>query len=153
MLKRLLTICLRSIPKRFIWRLVWFFSPKFNIGVVGIITNSEGEVLLIKHVFRYSNPWGLPSGFANPNETFKQAIKREVKEEVNLTVDSLRVLEVRSGFKLRVEAVLSGEYLNKDEDIKFSLETLDMGFFKLDDLPGDMNVDQRKILEKWAKQN
>lgn len=69
----------------------YHFTPV--TGVVGLIVNPAGELLLL---IRDRDPgrglFGLPGGFVDAGETAEAALRREVLEEVNLTVSSLRYL-------------------------------------------------------------
>lgn len=76
---------------RFFWRLG---RPKFSAGVVGVIFDAEGRVLLVEHVFHPYNPWGLPGGWVEWREHPAQTIRRELEEELGLIVEVGPVLLV-----------------------------------------------------------
>jgi nucleoside triphosphatase len=62
---------------------------KMRIGAVGIIRNLKGEVLLCKmpkNRGAYPGKWAIPGGGIEPEETMREALKREIKEEVGLEV-------------------------------------------------------------------
>jgi len=65
-----------------------FFGPVTAVGA--IIQNAKGEVLLIE---RAKEPGigklGMPGGFVDPNEGAEDALRREVLEEVGITVGPL----------------------------------------------------------------
>lgn len=69
----------------------YHFGPTVAVG--GIITDSQGRVLLLR---RAQNPgkgmWGLPGGFVDRDETGEVAVAREIFEEVGLQVRSLQYL-------------------------------------------------------------
>jgi 8-oxo-dGTP diphosphatase len=69
-----------------------FFQPKYSIGVIGVVINSESKVLLVEHVFHPRLPWGLPGGWINFNEDPAKAVERELSEELQLTVDANHLL-------------------------------------------------------------
>lgn len=60
------------------------------IATVGaLIFNSVGEVLMIR-THKWSNLWGIPGGKPQFGESSEDALRREVKEETNLDIDSIR---------------------------------------------------------------
>lgn len=62
--------------------------------VAACIKNSKGEILLVKK--RTSGIWGFPAGGVEPDETIHQALKREIKEEINADVVPTRLIAVYS---------------------------------------------------------
>lgn len=67
---------------------IYFFNPIAAVPFLG--TNPNGEVLLVR---RNENPgkgmWELPGGFIEFNETAEDAIRREIKEELDLDLGEL----------------------------------------------------------------
>ncbi len=59
---------------------------KFFIGQKAFITNKKGKVLIIKRdkVDSKSNVWDFPGGRVEFGETLREALVREVQEEVGL---------------------------------------------------------------------
>ncbi|MEQ8677398.1 MAG: NUDIX hydrolase [Aggregatilineales bacterium] len=68
------------------------FQRKYTIGVVGVVFNKFGEVLIVEHVFHPKHPWGLPGGWLEHSETPSETIIRELREELTLTVETGPVL-------------------------------------------------------------
>lgn len=64
-------------------------TPK--IGVVGIIRNDAGDVLLMK---RPEGTWSLPGGWLEPAESPQVAVAREIKEETTLDVTTAELANV-----------------------------------------------------------
>lgn len=66
----------------------YFFNPA--AAVAAIIVNANDELLV---TVRASDPgkgmWDLPGGFVDPDETGEAALIREIKEELNLKIDSM----------------------------------------------------------------
>lgn len=58
---------------------------KYRLGAAAIITNGQGEVLLVKHSYAQLN-WELPGGAADPGESIVETALREVREETGLEV-------------------------------------------------------------------
>lgn len=62
-------------------------------AVAGIIFNDKGELLLTKRsVEPFYGMLDLPGGFVDPGENAEEAIKRELKEELNIEVNNLVLL-------------------------------------------------------------
>lgn len=68
--------------------------PQPLLVAVGVITNSEGEILIAKRPsgIEQGGLWELPGGKLAPYETGLQALKREIAEEVGLQVITARPL-------------------------------------------------------------
>lgn len=60
--------------------------PRYTAGVVGVLFNLAGEVLLVDHVFHTAPTWGLPGGYLNRRENPDRALARELREELALSV-------------------------------------------------------------------
>ncbi|MGI1998278.1 NUDIX hydrolase [Shewanella frigidimarina] len=62
------------------------FNDLFRLSSHAVITNTVGEVLLLKATYGDKH-WGLPGGGFDPNETIHQALQRECVEELGCEVD------------------------------------------------------------------
>ena len=63
------------------------------LAVGAFIVNKKGEILLVKKSSTHTvdaNLWTIPGGKVELNEPIIDALKREVKEEVGLTVKTYR---------------------------------------------------------------
>jgi 8-oxo-dGTP diphosphatase len=113
---------------------VRFASASFLVGVLGIVLDKEGRVLLFKHTYRPFAPWGLPSGMLKPKESPAEAIEREIREETGLLVEVVEVLEVRSGSRpQRLDIWLRCR--SRGGSAIPSAEVDEARFFDLDSLP------------------
>jgi NTP pyrophosphohydrolases including oxidative damage repair enzymes len=65
-----------------------------NVGI--IICNRHGQVLWARRFGQ--NSWQFPQGGINNNETPEQAMFRELKEEVGLSSNDVKILAVTSGW-------------------------------------------------------
>lgn len=106
----------------------------FLVGVLGIVLDEEGRVLLFRHTYRPFAPWGLPSGLLKPNESPAEAIEREVREEAGLVIEVVEVLEVRTGARpQRLDVWLRCR--SRGGRARPSAEVDEARFFELDALP------------------
>ncbi len=67
---------------------VYFFNA--SAAVAAIITNADDELLV---AVRGQDPgkgrWDLPGGFVDPGETVEAALRREIREELDLEIQSM----------------------------------------------------------------
>jgi ADP-ribose pyrophosphatase YjhB (NUDIX family) len=73
------------------WRAARLANHRFLLGVVGVIRDEQGRVLLFHHPYRRL-PWGLPGGWMGRGESPLEALEREVREESGLEVRAERLL-------------------------------------------------------------
>jgi|TARA_B100001971_G_scaffold175431_1_gene169050 nucleoside triphosphatase len=66
--------------------------PEPTVG--GLILHKSGEILLVKS-FKWKDYWTVPGGHIEIGETAENAIKREIKEEVGLDIDSASLLLIQ----------------------------------------------------------
>jgi 8-oxo-dGTP pyrophosphatase MutT (NUDIX family) len=69
---------------RAVWRIR---QPRFTAGVVAVVLNEAGQVLLVEHVFHPHYPWGLPGGWVDRHENPAETILRELSEELGLNAE------------------------------------------------------------------
>lgn len=99
----------------------------------------EGKILLIRE--RIDGSWALPGGWADVNTTVGESVIRECEEEAGAEVVPRRIIAVHLAnrrndplliftiYKIIVECDLV------KEEFRENLETLEAGYFSLDDLP------------------
>lgn len=62
-------------------------APRHPVGAVGAVFDEAGRVLIVEHVFRTDFPWGLPGGWVEAGEDPRDAVARELREELGLSVE------------------------------------------------------------------
>lgn len=95
--KPLLSKLWKLIPTPLRWRAVWAVSPRYLVGVAGIVLNGRGEVLLAHHIYRGKNAWAFPGGIIKRGEGLAEATHREILEETALQVEVGPMLQVSLG--------------------------------------------------------
>jgi 8-oxo-dGTP pyrophosphatase MutT (NUDIX family) len=93
-LKQTFALWLRRIPP-----LRWLLAlavrglvPRHYVGASGVIFNQAGQVLVLEHVFRLYYPWGLPGGWVERGEDPADTVRREVFEELGVSVEVKQLL-------------------------------------------------------------
>ncbi|MBP1949708.1 NUDIX hydrolase [Virgibacillus litoralis] len=119
--------------------------PLILPGAVVLVLNEKNE-LLLQH--RSDGGWGLPGGLMELGESMEETARREVKEETNLTIGSLKLLGIFSGEEYYLKVANGDEFYSvtavytTDEvqgDIKIDrTESVDVQFFQLHHLPNDL---------------
>ncbi|MDL2222401.1 NUDIX domain-containing protein [Parabacteroides sp. OttesenSCG-928-N08] len=70
---------------------VYYFNP--SAAVACFIRNNNDELLVVRRAKEPAiDTLDLPGGFVDLHETVESSVRREVKEETNLTVEELRYL-------------------------------------------------------------
>lgn len=126
-----------------------------------IIINDEGKVLLQQRTDNLK--WGFPGGSLELGESFEEAAIREAKEEVGLTLNTLKLFNVYSGEKCYNKYPNGHEIYNasaificSDYEGEFVLdleETKNAVFFSKDEFPkmSDINPPDRAVVEDIIK--
>ena len=137
----------RRLPTWVIRAVLRTANPHFIVSAAGIFRNAQGEVLLLRHVFRDRYPWGLPGGFLKAGETPEQGVVRELREETGLDVTVGAVAGVYPISPHHMEVIVMGTgSVQMPPSLNF--EIFEARFFAPDQLPHDMPPGHRsRILE------
>lgn len=124
--------------------------PRFTVTAGALIFNQSGQVLLLKHRFRAGSGWGLPGGFLEAGEQPLDALRRELREELELEVADVEIFTARSFRKpMQVEVLFRAR---ADQSVKSrTMEVERAEWFSLDALPDGLPRDQRRLVEQAAK--
>lgn len=81
--------------------------PEATVGA--LIVNNQGQILLVKS-YKWGDRYTVPGGHIELGERSQQAVKREIKEEVGLDVEPVKILMVQ-------EAVFPRDYIKHEHYI------------------------------------
>lgn len=128
----------------FLWRIL---KPK-TFGVRALLIK-EGNILLVKHT--YQSFWYLPGGGLKNGETYDEALKRELKEELNAEISNLELFGVYNssyeGKKDSIVIFLCKEF--KLELNKKNGEISEIQYFRLTDLPHNISSGSLKRINEY----
>jgi len=129
-------------------------NPIIMVVCGAIIFDTQDRILL--HLRADNQTWGFPGGYMELGETVKETAKREVFEETGLRLGELNLFSVYSG-EGNQKTLANGDQVSlvqhwftcrdySGDLVKQNEETLDVGFFPLDDLPENMFKSQMKVV-------
>lgn len=131
-------------------------KPKSPILTVDGIFFKDGKVLLVKqNKYPFFGSWVMPGGHVEYGETVETAIKREMKEEVGVSVKIKKLFGVYSDPKRdpRYHTASIVYLLEKGKGkIRLSKEASEFRYFSLKKLPKKIGFDHGKILKDLRKQ-
>lgn len=124
---------LKLLPVGVLSRLARLTSPSYRVGAAAALLNDDGELLLVRHTYRYG--WGLPGGSLARGENPAGAIARELNEELGL--DLLVVDEPHWFMNLHWRRVETLFVINVDGQVPSAVspEIAEVRWFCLDELP------------------
>lgn len=126
---------IRRFPKMMIipYYAYRFIQPKYSVGVIGVVINSQDEILLVEHAFHPRRPWGLPGGWIGRNEDPASAVSREFYEELGIRVQVVQILKIEKTQRNHLDLA----FLCSTEDViqKMSFELLAYQWFQRQSLP------------------
>lgn len=147
MLKDLMATIWRRAPKRVRRWTMRLTHARFGATAAGVIINNQGQVLLLKHVFRPGSGWGLPGGFLQAGEQPELALRRELQEEVGLGLESVELYTIRV-FKRPSQIEIVFRCRPSGEAQPRSMEVSQIDWFSLDNLPAGLPPDQREVIRR-----
>ena len=112
----------------------------------------DGKILLIKRMNEpFKNYWAFPGGYIDFNETAEQACKREVKEETNMAVKSLKLLGVYSSPKRDPRQTITIAYIvSVTGKAEAGDDAAEAKWFPLNKLP-KLAFDHAKMVKDYKK--
>lgn len=129
---------------------------RYNVRntTVQLIAMRDGKVLLQKrNLDPEKGAWALVAGYLSWDETIEGAMRRELKEEMGLSVENLSLVAVHSDpardkdGRQNIAIVFSGE-VSGELSID-SREVRDVAWFDLSSLPKVIAFDHRKMIEEY----
>jgi len=122
----------------------WFVARPFSVGVLGLVVDDEGRILLVEQTYR--SGWYLPGGGVGRKEALDAALRRELREEVGVEpTEAPRLHGIYWNFaesKSDYVAVFVVEHWERKP--AGSIEIARDAFFAPDELPEDTSPAARR---------
>jgi 8-oxo-dGTP diphosphatase len=121
------------------------FKKEFVVCVDGVYVK-DGKLLLLKrNVEPFKGFWHVVGGHVEENESLKEAVKREFKEETGLDVAVGGVIDGRIEETFdRIKVIVAFEVASAEGEISLNSENEAYGWF--DEVPHDSVFDYAKYL-------
>jgi ADP-ribose pyrophosphatase YjhB (NUDIX family) len=127
-------------------------QARFTVTVAATLFDDDRRVLLLEHVFRADQGWGVPGGFIVKGEQPEEALRRELREEISIDIDEVKLLFTRTLVKLKqVEIYYRARVVGEPKPSSFEIKQAQ--WFTLDNLPSSLSQDQRKLLARALSVN
>jgi 8-oxo-dGTP diphosphatase len=147
MFPKLLGAIWRRLPTPIRRSVSQFGQGRFTVSVAVMIFDDEERILLLEHVFRADNGWGVPGGFVARGEQPAEALRRELREEADIELDNVQVLFARTLGKVKqVEIYYRARAIGDPQPSSFEIKRAE--WFPLNDLPAALSKDQRRLIER-----
>lgn len=130
-------------------RIVWRVTKPITAGA-RILLIKDNKVLLVKHT--YQKELYLPGGGVKRGETFEQAIRRELMEELGTQLSGINFFGVYNNFyefKNDNIVVFISDNFTLSGITDNEIDSFD--FFNLDELPENLSPGTRRRIEEYNK--
>lgn len=128
-----------------------------GVGCGAVIVNEKNELLLqLRNKAPEKEYWSIPGGKLELFETFEEAVKREVKEEIGVEVQVIDLLGICDHIiKNEERHWVSPSFLCKivrgEPQIMEPTKHLDMKWFPLDNLPEKITITTQDAVKNYKK--
>ena len=143
------------LPRRARTALIWLLSPKFTVGVVGLVRDERGHVLLLRHAYRPNKPWGPPGGGLKIGESLEECLQREVREETGMEVEVDALLTAAAHFDRRLVDMIFACHPRRGQNLsnfRPNAEIAEARYFPPDRLAENMSRSQRNLIKVALRQ-
>ncbi|GBC75588.1 Nucleoside triphosphatase NudI [archaeon HR06] len=130
--------------------------PNYPLPAVGALILNKEKILLVKRRFMPSaGKWSIPGGLIEVGESLVEALKREVKEELNLEVKEYKFLDIVENIikdekgKVEYHFIIFNFLVKATGEIKLNYENSEYLWVNLEEVKNlDVTNTVKKLLER-----
>lgn len=130
------------------------FYPRISPSII-VLIKKEDQILMARGPHFTAGAYGLIAGFVEPGENIEEAIRREVKEEVDIEIKNLRYFGSQAWpFPDSLMLAFIADYTSGELKINQS-EIEAAGWYTIDNLPGRPSSSisiARKLIEHFIEE-
>ena len=129
---------------------MWLTQTRFTVTAGAVVCDERGRVLLLKHTLRKGSGWGIPGGFIARGEQPHDGVRREVREETGLELDTVEIAFARTLGHVRQVEIVFRATAQSDAlaRLKKNFEVERAEWFSPDSLPEALSRDQRRLIAR-----
>ncbi len=130
---------------------VQFLDPK--VAVIALVQHGERVLLIQRAVDPGKGAWSLPGGYMDAGEMPREALQRELQEEVGLPTRIGELIDIfpmvnGEGDRIGIVLAFQGEPANSPEIPFVADDAQDAGWFCADDIPKELAFESTETLIK-----
>ena len=133
---------------------VQFPDPK--VAVIALVLHQSRVLLIQRAVDPAKGKWSLPGGYMDAGEMPREALKRELLEEVGLRATIGELIEIfpmvsDEGDRIGIVLAFLGEPSASPEIPFVADDAQDAGWFKTDEIPAELAFESTEsLLKDWT---
>lgn len=135
---------------------VHFLDPK--VAVIALVTHGDQALVVRRAMDPAKGKWALPGGFMDAGEMPEAALQRELREEINLEVCVVRLLDIfpMVSSNPRSQGIVLAYHAVPADDQQTTLlcadDVCEAGWFRADAIPADLAFDStHTLLDRWRR--
>jgi 8-oxo-dGTP diphosphatase len=128
------------------------FYPNRGTGIDALIVINDKLLLIKRKSDPFKDHWALPGGWIDWNFSAEETVVKEVKEETNLEVKSMKLFNVYTKPERHPKQGLTILYIVEAAGTpKAGDDAADIGLFPFDALPSPLGFDHKQMIEEYLK--
>ena len=129
-------------------RIIRSANDKFLIGVIAVIFDPQGRVMLVRNTYDPRSDWSLPGGWMGRHEQPDECVQRELMEETGFEIEVTGLLTARTDAKIPAMDLVYGARV-VGGGFRPGAEITAAEFFELDELPDRLTPGHARMARRF----